>query len=305
MDLKAQFMQDVTAISYAWSPEAATLLKNLFFEKWEGSDNPQVLDATAHFKAEWCNDRLGNWSCGHAHNSVVNTNGLESTNKVIKDELTYRQLMPVLDFLQKGLIWLREQSEKRDEGLEGDRNPNVIKFAPSHTFTTKDWTQAHAWNTDRRKQIRFLPLLNVYVAVAPGARGDLNDARANAYVDIFTHCSWATYDEYTSMFYHVSILRSDPTRPELYNCTCAHNAKEFTCIHSLGVAMMRRTLVAPRAAQVVLLGRKRRRGRRPMAAPAWERMEFELHTPIQHPQQDNNILLGVPVENLAADLVAE
>ena len=131
---------------------------------------------------------------------------------------------------------------KKDEGLEGERNPNVIKFAPSHTFTTKDWTQAHAWNTDKRKQIRFLPLLKVYVAVAPGARGDLNDARANVCVDTFTLCSWATYDEYTSMFYHISILRSDPTRPELY--TCAHNAKEFTCIHSLGVAMMRRTLVA-------------------------------------------------------------
>ena len=69
--------------------------------------------------------------------------------------------------------------------------------------------------------------------------------------------------------------------------------------------MMRRTLVAPTAAQVILLGRKRRRGRRPMAATAWERMEFELHTPIQHPQQDNNILLGAPVENLAADLVGE
>ena len=68
---------------------------------------------------------------------------------------------------------------------------------------------------------------------------------------------------------------------------------------------MRRTLVAPRAAQVQLLGRNRRRGRRPLAAPAWELMEFELNAPIQHPQQDNNILLGVPVENLAADLVAE
>ena len=68
---------------------------------------------------------------------------------------------------------------------------------------------------------------------------------------------------------------------------------------------MRRTLVAPRAAQVQLLGRKRRRGRRPLAAPAWERMEFELNTPIQHPQQDNDILLGPPVPDIAADLIAE
>ena len=137
--------------------------------------------------------------------------------------------MSVLEFLQKGIVWFREQSEKRGEGPEGDRNPNIVKFATRHTFTTKDWTQAHAWTSSTRKQIRFLPQLNVFVAAEPGVRGDLNDRRADAYVDTFTTCSWATYDEYTTMYNNISILRSDPTRPELYNCTCASNAKEFTC----------------------------------------------------------------------------
>lgn len=157
MDLKGQFMQDINAISYAWNPDAAVLIKNLFFLKWEGNPNPQVQDVTTHFRAEWCNERLGNWSCGHSRNSVINTNGLEGTNKVIKDELTFRQLMPVLDFLQKALLWLREQSEKRDEGQQGERNPNVLKFATRHDFTTLDWTEAHSWNTNARKQVRFLP----------------------------------------------------------------------------------------------------------------------------------------------------
>ena len=178
------------------------------------------------------------------------TNGLEGTNKVIKDELTFRQLMPVLDFLQKALPWLREQSEKREEGPEGERNPNVLKFATRHDFTTLDLTEAHSWNTNTRKQIRFLPQHNVYVTAAPGDGGDLTDIRAQGYLHTFNTCSWATYDEYTSMFNNISILRSDPTRPELYNCTCSKNAKTFTCVHSLGVAIMRRTLVAPRAAQV-------------------------------------------------------
>ena len=95
----------------------------------------------------------------------------------------------------------------------------------------------------------------------------------------------------------------------MYSCTCSANAKEFTCIHSLGVALMRGILVAPQAAQIQLLGRKRRRGRKPMAAPAWEMMPFALDTPPQHPQQDAAVLLAqpndVPGDNLAADLVAE
>ena len=79
-------------------------------------------------------------------------------------------------------------------------------------------------------------------------------------------------------------MHHDETRPEMYDCTCSVNAKEFTCVHSLGVAMMRGTLVPPQAAQVQLLGRKRRKGRKPLAAPAWERMPFALDTPPQHPQ---------------------
>jgi transposase-like protein len=95
-------------------PSRCDTLKNLFFLKYEQHPNPVVVDVTAYFKNEWCNARLGNWCSGHALNCVINTNGLEATNKVIKDELTYRQLMPVMDFLQRCLVWLRrEQSEKR------------------------------------------------------------------------------------------------------------------------------------------------------------------------------------------------
>ena len=104
MQIKANFMQDINAISYAWTPEVAVMLKALFFKKWEEHPNPIVLSVTEHFKTEWCNERLGNWTSGHAHNCVVNTNGLEGTNKVMKDEFTYRQLLPIMDFLQKGLV---------------------------------------------------------------------------------------------------------------------------------------------------------------------------------------------------------
>ena len=302
-------MQDLNAISYAWTPEVAVMLKALFFKKWEEHPNPVVLGVTEHFKSEWCNERLGNWTSGHAHNCVINTNGLEGTNKVIKDELTYRQLLPIIEFLQKGLVWVREQSENRSDGPNGIANPNKLTFASSHTFTTNDWTSANSWKNNTSKQIRFLPLLNIYVAVDAGARGHLTDVKANSYVTTFAECAWDTFDEYTSMFFNVCILHPDETRPEMYDCTCSANAKQFTCVHSLGVAMMKGTLVPPQAAQVQLLGRKRRRGRKPLAAPAWERMAFALDTPPQHPQQEAAILLGphaaIQLDGVGANLAAE
>lgn len=97
--------------------------------------------------------------------------------------------------------------------------------------------------------------MNIYVAVGPGVVGDLTDQRAMNLESIFSAASWNSFDEFTTMFFNVSILRRDLTRPEGFNCTCCKNAKEFTCIHSLGVAPMRGTTHPPAAAVVQLLGR--------------------------------------------------
>ena len=39
---------------------------------------------------------------------------------------------------------------------------------------------------------------------------------------------------------------------------------------------------------VKLLGRKRRRGRQPHAAPPWEYQPFDIHSPVLHPQQEQD-----------------
>ena len=52
-------------------------------------------------------------------------------------------------------------------------------------------------------------------------------------------------------------------------------------------------MMAPAAARAMLLGRKRRRGRKPQAGPAWEFHNFDIRTPEEHPQQNPQILAGV------------
>ena len=87
-----------------------------------------------------------------------------------------------------------------------------------------------------------------------------------------------SFDDYTSITNNVCILTADQTRQEGYTCTCKQNAKEFACIHSLEVAMLRGTIIPPIAARVRLW-----RGRRPQAAPAWMRQPFNLNSPFIHP----------------------
>ena len=122
--------------------------------------------------------------------------------------------------------------------------------------------------------------------------GDLNDERAANIINQFLNFNFETYDAYTTAAYNVCILREDLTRNERYNCTCHVNAKQFSCIHSVGVAIIKGFLVPPAAARATLLGRRRRRGRRPMAAPAWQHQPYDIRTPPAHPQQDPAILAG-------------
>ena len=78
-----------------------------------------------------------------------------------------------------------------------------------------------------------------------------------------------SFDDFTSCTNNIFVLNVDQSRDEGYSCTCKQYAKEFFCLHSVGIAIIRGTLVPPRRAMVILLGRKRKVGRKPMTALGW------------------------------------
>ena len=96
--LKAQFLQDIIMLSIAWTQDVSSASRNLFFEKWEAVDDAVTKQVVAQFKATWTNNALSNWSRCDLPNCVVNNNGLESTNRVLKDDVTGRKLIPILNF---------------------------------------------------------------------------------------------------------------------------------------------------------------------------------------------------------------
>ena len=93
-NVSALILHDITALSSAHSAIQSGRLREPIFLKWEIYEAVPVRTLIAPFRREWCNDRLGNWTHGHIANYVNNTNGLEATNKVIKDDVTKHQLMP-------------------------------------------------------------------------------------------------------------------------------------------------------------------------------------------------------------------
>ena len=212
----ALITHDIGVLANAHSPLQSTRLRTLFFLKWGNHELADVRTVIEHFRTQWCNSNvtLGNWTHGHIESYANNTNGLESTNNVIKNEVTKRQLMPIINFLLKIQLWLCEQSERRDEA-----NPNYLQFATKPTLTTLHWTKANSWVRCNNKQIRFVLERSTFVALHPSVAGHLTAERAIQYINTFDASSWESYDEFTSMFHNVYILRVDNTRPEGFKCS--------------------------------------------------------------------------------------
>ena len=139
-----------------------------------------------------------------------------------------------------------------------------------------------------------------HVSMKKGTGRDLTRAKVENFVTKFMNFQFESFDDYTSITDNVCNITVDQKGQEGYACTCKQNAKEFACIHSLGVAMLRGTIIPPIAARVRLLGRKRRRGRRPQAAPAWMRQPFNLNSPMAHTEQNEAALAGLVLPGMPA-----
>ena len=90
-------MQDINALSVCWTTAVFEAAVILFFQKWESYDDDIIASVLSLFRKSWTGNSLtSKWAKCHSPNDVMNNNGLESTNRVIKDEVTERQLLPVM-----------------------------------------------------------------------------------------------------------------------------------------------------------------------------------------------------------------
>ena len=72
-------------------------VSSLNLKKWknvEGAEKPYN-----KMKNDWRRDRLTRFYRGAAKGCVMNNNGLETTNRVFKDDCTLRERMPIMEIL--------------------------------------------------------------------------------------------------------------------------------------------------------------------------------------------------------------
>ena len=92
----------MNALSVCWNTAVFEAAVILFFQKWENYDDDIIASVLSLFRKLWTGNSLTfKWTKCHSPHDVMINNELESTNRVIKDEVTERQLLPVVNFFNK------------------------------------------------------------------------------------------------------------------------------------------------------------------------------------------------------------
>ena len=121
-ELRSSFLGDLNKLSEAGSEDCFAKVVILFKDKWGAEESATV--ALNHLVNEWLNQRLTRFYRGTAEGYAMNNNGLEGTNKGIKDTATFHELMPLLAFLPTMADWIGTQSFRRNP-----ENVNCIPLA--------------------------------------------------------------------------------------------------------------------------------------------------------------------------------
>ena len=247
--IRASFLGDLNQLSNAGSEECFNNVVKLFKAKW--SAIPVATVALKHFEKEWLNDRLTRFYRGAAEGFAMNNNGLEATNKTLKETATLHEQMPLLEFIPTMSEWIGTQSYRRDP-----ENINYIKIAevPSE-LDTKHMTEGFLlW----KSKAMYIEVDGHYVSITDCKEPFTAEIARSAYRK-YRESSYSTMDKYSSFQRYVHVITPDR------RCNCHDYGRKSKCKHSTCVKIMVDHIPVPPEARTVQLGCRRKPGRPPMA----------------------------------------
>ena len=138
-ECKTAILTDLDMIQTCKTPKIFKYALNLFLEKWSSVECEGLESWLVYFKHEKINLHP-NWFEAVAQFCPSTSNAIESNNRNIKDDDTFRERWPLGRFLGKTLDIVREWSIDRDPA-----NINCKAYNHYPILTTKVWKDAYSW----------------------------------------------------------------------------------------------------------------------------------------------------------------
>lgn len=245
------FLFDLDKLQLSRSPEIFKFAAELFIEKWRAVSN----DLAQYFGDEWITHHQ-NWYEGFRKKTPSTNNALESFNRVIKDEQTFRERLDISQFRFVLFNAIKQSSIEYVTGLNAINtgNPDIplklwtagYNFARSNVKIT---SSKHGNRT-----MYSIPLSDEY-----------NDEPPD---------SWIVFKDYRdSLNIAHTTFRTPVTTANWANgeCDCSDFFKLYMCEHVIGVALRLKCLTVPLEAKTIPIGQKRKRGRPAKSKPALQK----------------------------------
>lgn len=247
---KERLRYDICSIQLAISQTEFDSMVVMFLQKWNSHIDSCVNEFVSYFEQQWIS-HLPNWYEGFTPNGPSTNNGLESTNRYFKEKTTFRERLPLNEFLL-GLF-------RTLNGWSSERQPGGRKhFLQAPVIGTKEFTESWHW-------IQNGPTITetgngwVCSTRSPGLDTDQILRQQQDFVPDFDAHVKTSKD----------VCRVEATSEYLgASCSCISYLKNYLCVHVIAYLDKIGSLKIPSEAKSVPLGQKRKRGRPKKVGPA-------------------------------------
>lgn len=245
---------DIDKLHLCQNGDVFAVASTMFVAKW----NEKLPEFIKYFKKQWLSDSHQNWFLGATSHSPSTNNGLESTNRRIKDDFDMRDRSMLSVFKEKLLFMLN--------AISGEYRDNKKCMQLEVNTSNAMWLKGREWSLSEKrvKEIKDPANKLTHYYVPAGENNNLADTdfamfRNSNYnnFDVFVEKNFAIWK--VSIPYDVTNFRQS-------KCTCPSFLKDYNCKHIIGIGLRMQLIELP--TDIEQVERKRKRGRAKKPGPA-------------------------------------
>lgn len=219
---KSEIISDIEVLQLSQSREIFNKASNMFIQKWRDLQ-PEFIK---YFENEWLTKR-NMWFEGVKILTPSTNNALESFNRVIKDEGTLRERLPISRFRIVALETVQKWSK--------EYAINLKEFKSTATITLDLWTQGYQWAKKKKKVFTDENEDSIEYSLAAGDRINLSKSE----IDMVKSMNWNSFQQFKENAFSIYFVIM-PKEHSLWTkgtCTCPSFFKKFMCKHVVGLAI--------------------------------------------------------------------
>ena len=234
-EVKAELWRNIYLMQSAHDKPSFDLLCRLFLKKWRNKHKEDIDQFISYMNSNWI-QMNSNWFEGAACGYPSTNNALEATNNDIKNSYTFRERLPLGEFLVLCIRMVEKWSQDRDESISTDIF--IFKETP---LESNDW----------RLAVEFasfcMPIQRIgtayYFSYDPDVKITLG--KIDAYKKVIERRFSKNFEEYDTLVSTVGKVNLDRENWRQSNCLCLKFQKLYKCKHIMGIALREKIISVP------------------------------------------------------------